>query len=151
MSGRKPVSQRAKAEDTTHEIGLREARGIEVLARRFVAQWTVSIGEIEAARGVGKHAAHLRIVRDTRPIPYQAERGCGLFVLADPDGIAEFPGPILQPRGGLALQRLQDAGPLRGLRIIPGAQLRAQLEKPREPVGPLEGGAILAAQISQFA
>ncbi len=154
MSGRKtpqPARKGLRPQHATHEIGFRQARRVEILARRLVVQRTVSIGEIEAARSVGEDAAHLRIVRDARPIPHQTECCRGLIVLAHADGVAEFPGPVLQPRRRLALQRLQDVGPLRGLRVVPRAQLRAQLEKPRKSIRPLERAAILAAHISQLA
>ncbi len=72
-------------------------------------------------------------------------------MLADADRVVELRQPTLQVCRGLGFQGLKGAQPLFGLRVIPLAQLRAELQQPCEPVRSFKRNLVVAFQEGDFA
>src|SRR6202790_3865742 len=150
QEARQPAAESRGPLHPAHEVRLGETGRQKILAGGLVVDRTIAVIEVEAARRLVKHAAHLCVTGDTRPVPDQPERECRLVVLADSNRIIKFGQPALKPRSSFRFERAQHSCPLLRLRIIPAAQLRRQLQQPRKAVGPLEGGTIEALQISHL-
>src|SRR4029077_9397670 len=146
-TSRPPTGESAASERATHESSLRQTRRQEILSRGLVVERTVAVAQVKALRSTPEQCAHLIVPGSARPVPHEPERKSGLVVLTDADRVVKLRQPVLQPRRGLCLERLQGRRPVPRIRVVPAAQLRRQLQQPREPVGALEGCAALAAQV----
>ena len=147
---RQPVGERARSERATHEVRLRQARREEILARGLVGERAVAVAQVKALRCTPQQRAHLIVPGHASPVPDEPERKSGLVVLTDADRVVKLRQPALEPRRRFRLERLQCRRPALRVRVIPAAQLRRQLQQPREPVGALEGSAAVAAQVGDF-
>src|SRR5258708_16522675 len=71
-------------------------------------------------------------------------------VLSRANGMRELRQPCLQPIDGRVFERAQIRRQLAAERVVPLAELGAELEQPRQAVGTLEAGPSVRAQVGDF-
>ena len=124
---REPFRELSLRQNATHHVGFAEAGRKKVFARRLVCERTIVVRQKKFPRRIGGEPSKPFIIFTARIVDNQSEREGGLIVLADPHWMGEFWQPRSQSLDRGILERLQIRQHFPGLRIVPFAQLRAEL------------------------
>ena len=152
--GRKPSSQRANSarrQHPPHQVGLAEAGREEVLARRLVVERAGAIAAVEVARSGHDERLHLLSLRPRAPSRgrdrARTRSGCARRSGSAARAWAATPGCAAAAACSSGA-RFADQACASG--SSHSRSSAAKLQKPREPVRPLEADAALAVEVGHL-
>ncbi len=151
QEAREPAREVGGGDDAAHEVGLPQHRGQEVLARGLPRDRRAGVGREPVERPCAGQRREALVARGGGPVEREAERECGLAVLAGAHRPAQLGEPGREPVGGQGLERRESAVPALRAGVVPLAQLGRELEQPGEAVGPLEALASGRPDVGGFA